>query len=82
MKKTIENLKKYFGLEEVQEDIVAIPDAAEKWKVLALELNDELQESRMLHAKALDEVMRLKRICECQDELLAEGRKQNGQVSV
>ena len=82
MKKTIENLKKYFGLEEVQEDIVAIPDAAEKWKVLALELNDELQESRMLHAKALDEVLRLKRICECQGELLAERGKQNGQVSV
>lgn len=81
MKKTIENLKKYFGLDEV-EDIPAIPDAAEKWKALALELNDELQESRMLHAKALDEVIRLKRICECQGELLAERGKQNGQVSV
>ena len=81
MKKTIENLKKYFGLDEV-EDIPAIPDAAEKWKALALETHNELQESRMLHAKALDEVIRLKRICECQGELLAEGRKQNGQVSV
>lgn len=81
MKKTIENLKKYFGLDEV-EVIPAIPNAAERWKALALELNNELQESRALHAKALDEVLRLKRICECQGELLAERGKQNGQVSV
>lgn len=72
MKKTIENLKKYFGLDEVQEDIAAIPDAAEKWKALALELNKELQKTRALYTKALDEVIRLERINECQAELLAE----------
>ena len=72
MENIIKKIKTYLGLDEVQEDIAAIPDADEKWKALALELNKELQETRALYAKALDEVIRLERINECQAELLAE----------
>ncbi|HEL2423524.1 TPA: hypothetical protein TZW74_001731 [Streptococcus suis] len=70
MKQFFERLKTYFNIENSSLEV--IPDSAKKWKALALDLNTELQKTRKLHAKALDENLRLKRICECQGELLAE----------
>ena len=72
MNKVTGLLKKYLGIDDNLGK--SVPKSSEKWKELALELNKEVQELRGLYAKALDDVIRLKRICECQRELLAERR--------
>lgn len=74
MKKFIEEIKKYFGSDDnITSNIVeTIPNAEQKWKALALELNAELQQSRKAYKYALKECARLQAICECQGELLAE----------
>lgn len=70
MKKLIENVKNYFGLE--QSRVGSVGNYSYKWKKLAVELNNELQAERRVKNSLVEEVQRLQAIVDCQGELLAE----------
>lgn len=73
--KFLEMMKKFLSVDEVEDSankVNPLPTTEEKWKVLALELNKELQRTREQHKFAIQECVRLQANCDCQAELLAD----------
>lgn len=69
----IDRIKNYFFTEEPE--ILAMPDEAERWRSLAIELNDDLIEIRKAYRHLFDKWERQGRLLKLYKELLAAKEK-------
>ena len=69
----IDRIKNYFLTEEPE--VLTLPDEAERWRSLALELNDDLIETRKAYRRLFDKCQRQGNLLKLYQELLAAKEK-------
>jgi hypothetical protein len=65
----IDRIKNYFFTEEPE--VLTLPDEAERWRSLAIELNNDLIETRKAYRNLFDKWERQGRLLKLYQELLA-----------
>ena len=65
----IDKIKNYFFTEEPE--VLTLPDEAERWRSLVIELNDDLIETRKAYRHLFDEWQRQGKLLKLYQELLA-----------
>lgn len=73
--KFIDKIKNYFTTNEQKAEALTLPDEAERWRMLALESNDEVMTLRQQYKVAIEECVRLEELVKLYQELLAAKEK-------